>query len=78
MHDILMDLCATPVPWLDGLAHAGMAAGTQNIIQRSLDTVLQALQDNTGYSLLVVGYSLGAGLAQLYTMELIEVSLKKE
>lgn len=68
--DIIMDLVATTQPFLGGQAHAGMVWGTRNLVSTAIPKVTSELTKHPGYSLLVIGYSLGAGLAQLLTMEL--------
>eukprot|EP00090_Calanus_glacialis_P045696 TRINITY_DN8653_c0_g1_i4.p2 TRINITY_DN8653_c0_g1~~TRINITY_DN8653_c0_g1_i4.p2 ORF type:complete len:498 (+),score=146.51 TRINITY_DN8653_c0_g1_i4:120-1613(+) len=72
IHDVIMDLRGETVPFLTGVGHAGMVIGTRNILEKSFPSVLEALENNPGLSVLVVGYSLGAGLAQLYTAQLLE------
>ena len=67
-----MDLRAETEPFLSGVGHAGMVIGTRNILEKSFPALLEALESNPDLSVLVVGYSLGAGLAQLYTAELLE------
>jgi len=68
--DIIMDLVATTEPFLGGEAHAGMVWGTRNLVLTAVPKVVSELKKYPGYSLLIIGYSLGAGLAQLLTMEL--------
>jgi len=72
IHDVIMDLRAETEPFLSGVGHAGMVIGTRNILEKSFPALLEALESNPDLSVLVVGYSLGAGLAQLYTAELLE------
>ena len=72
IHDIIMDLRAETRPFLSGQAHAGMVIGVENLLGRSLPVLQAALEREPGLSVLVVGYSLGAGLAQLYTASLLE------
>lgn len=72
IYDIVMDIRAETEPFLDGEAHAGMVIGARNLMSRSWEAVREAVTSNSGYSILVVGYSLGAGLAQLYTAQLLE------
>ena len=59
IYDIVMDLRAETEPFLEGEAHAGMAMGAKNLMERSWEAVREAVTSNAGYSLLVVGYSLG-------------------
>jgi len=72
IHDVIMDLRAETEPFLDGVGHAGMVIGTKNILDKSFTEVLEALESNPSFSILVVGYSLGAGLAQLYAAQLLD------
>ena len=46
---------------------SGMASGCRSLEREALPTILEQLQIHNGFSLLIVGYSLGAGLAQLFT-----------
>eukprot|EP00092_Neocalanus_flemingeri_P007580 GFUD01008182.1.p1 GENE.GFUD01008182.1~~GFUD01008182.1.p1 ORF type:complete len:335 (+),score=91.96 GFUD01008182.1:249-1253(+) len=65
-----MDLAGKTEPFQHGLAHSGMVAGHRNLIKQALPKLSTELSKHTGYSLLIVGYSLGAGLAHLFMMEL--------
>jgi len=76
-HDIIMDLAAKTEPFHHGLAHRGMVAGNRNLMKNALPKLSAELHKHPGYSLLLVGYSLGAGLAQLFMMEL-ELGKAKE
>eukprot|EP00090_Calanus_glacialis_P002599 TRINITY_DN11944_c0_g1_i1.p1 TRINITY_DN11944_c0_g1~~TRINITY_DN11944_c0_g1_i1.p1 ORF type:complete len:526 (-),score=166.79 TRINITY_DN11944_c0_g1_i1:92-1669(-) len=69
-HDIIMDLAAKTEPFHHGLAHSGMVAGSRNLIKHALPKLSSELSKYPGYSLLIVGYSLGAGLAHLFMMDL--------
>merc|ERR1719357_891928 len=68
--DIIMDLVATTEPFLGGEAHAGMVWGTRNLVTVAVPKLVDELKKHPGYSILIIGYSLGAGLAQLLTLEL--------
>ena len=46
---------------------SGMASGCRSLEREALPAILEQLQIHNGFSLLIVGYSLGAGLAQLFT-----------
>jgi len=72
MHDIIMDLRAGSQPFMGGEAHAGMAIGAENILTKVEEHLKSALTREPNFSLLVIGYSLGAGLAQLVTARLLE------
>jgi len=69
-HDIIMDLAAKTTPFHHGVAHAGMVAGNKNLMKQALPYLRQEFFKHEGYSLLTVGYSLGAGLAHLFMMDL--------
>jgi len=69
-HDIIMDLAAKTEPFHHGLAHSGMVAGSRNLMKHALPKLSEELHKYPGYSLLLVGYSLGAGLAHLCMMDL--------
>ena len=70
--DVLMDLYADSVPFHQGVAHKGMALACTNILKLVLDTLVDKLTEFAGYKLVVLGYSLGAGVAQLLAIELTE------
>ena len=60
IYDVVMDLRVETRQFMDGQAHAGMAIGAQNIMDRSFASLRDCLQANPDYSILVVGYSLGS------------------
>jgi len=72
IHDVVMDLRAETSPFLCGVGHAGMVIGSRNILQKCFPALLTVLEEDPSLSVLVVGYSLGAGLAQLFTAQLLE------
>ena len=51
---------------------SGMAAGCRSLEREALPTILDQLRIHNGFSLLIVGYSLGAGLAQLFTRYIVK------
>ena len=67
--DIIMDRTCMPkaFPFIKAGHTGGMAAACENILERVLH--LKGLKD---YTLLMVGYSLGAGVAQLLGIKLSE------
>ena len=90
MADILMDLYCENVPFHQGHAHQGMAAACNNILAmvdiysynitlstylQVLDTLVASPQQWPDYKLVILGYSLGAGVAELLTIELTKVDL---
>lgn len=67
--DIMMDLMATSKPFLHGKAHAGLAWGAENIVKVVAPLLKDQLRNYQGYRILILGYSLGAGLAQLVSLD---------
>ena len=67
--DILMDLVADSAPFLDGLAHKGISQGAKNILKKAGPVLKHLTYQHPDYQVLFVGYSLGAGLAQLITLD---------
>ena len=76
--DIIMDCAAKCQPFLDGEAHGGMVTGHQNLIKTALPIIHHRLQQHPECSLLVVGYSLGAALAQLFMLDLEHGPLRSQ
>jgi len=68
--DIIMDCACKTMEFHDGEAHSGMAIGARNLLKQSGGELTGILQQNDSYNLIIIGYSLGAGIAQLVTMEL--------
>jgi len=68
--DILMDLAAHSSPFLQGVAHAGLGAGAERLTRTAIPKVSEVLSSHPDYDLLITGYSLGAGLAQLVALKL--------
>ncbi|CAJ1366067.1 unnamed protein product [Effrenium voratum] len=67
---------ATTVPECPGLlAHKAMLASARAVLEKTKPTILKALEENRGFSLLVTGHSLGAGTAILCTLLLSEMPL---
>ena len=67
--DIMMDLLGTGQTFLDGVAHGGMSIGTRNLVETAVPVLRRELLVHPSYTLLVLGYSLGAGLAQLLSLD---------
>ena len=59
VQDIVMDLRAETTPFLNGVAHEGMAIGANNILEKTFDVVRETIENNPDYSIIVAGYSLG-------------------
>eukprot|EP01113_Clastostelium_recurvatum_P018954 TRINITY_DN2233_c0_g1_i2.p1 TRINITY_DN2233_c0_g1~~TRINITY_DN2233_c0_g1_i2.p1 ORF type:complete len:697 (-),score=160.26 TRINITY_DN2233_c0_g1_i2:176-2266(-) len=66
--DALVDLVAQSHPYLDGHVHAGMFKCAENKLDKLAGTLVTALARHPGYRLVVVGHSLGAGVASLFTL----------
>jgi hypothetical protein len=86
--DFLTDACGKLSPFCGGHAHSGMAEMVERLLPSSspnngaglrdsvLATVLlDQLAQHPDYSLWVTGHSLGAGLAQLFTVKLKQLAL---
>ena len=67
--DIIMDLLADTRPFLQGEAHSGIALGAINIIKKTGPVLRDQALQHPEYEVLILGYSLGAGLAQLITLD---------
>ena len=76
--DIIMDLYAESVPFHKGRAHRGMAAACENILEKVLHLIVAKMNEFKDFTLLVVGYSLGAGVAQLLGIKLSEGEENKQ
>ena len=55
---------------MDGKAHTGMANAAKNILILVLDPLVGKLKQLPDYKLVILGYSLGGGVAQLLTLDL--------
>eukprot|EP00947_MAST-08B_sp_MAST-8B-sp1_P004579 g4579.t1 len=69
---IVHDLVCAATPFCGGSAHKGIALAAKAVATSVTSTVLAALADNPGFSVVVCGHSLGAGTACLLTMLLLE------
>jgi len=74
--DIIMDLAARCHPFLDGQAHGGIVVGHNNMVKFVMPRVREQMEKYPHYTLLVVGYSLGAALAQLFLLDLKHGNLR--
>jgi len=70
--DIMMDLYCESIPFHRGRAHKGMAVACDNILTKVMDTMVERLAELPDYKLVIIGYSLGAGVAQLITLKLTD------
>ena len=70
--DIVLDIVCEDVPFLDGHAHSGILTGAKRILDRAGHLITAALMLHPGYALTLTGHSLGAGTAELLTMDFLE------
>lgn len=56
------------MPFLDGHAHAGIAAATWQLVAEFVPRVAAALARHSGYQAVLTGHSMGAGVAALLAM----------
>jgi len=68
--DCLTDLVANYEPFLGGCAHAGILMAARQLYQDLCPVLIELLSKNPTYELRVIGHSLGAGTATLFTMML--------
>ena len=66
----MLDLHAQSIPFHHGKAHEGIALACTTILRLVLDSLITTLKLYSNYNLVVLGYSLGAGVAQLVTLRL--------
>jgi len=69
--DAVLDAVCEEVPFLEGFAHKGILVGAQRIISKISDQLVTSLTDHPEYELVVTGHSLGAGTAELITLDLM-------
>jgi len=66
--DMMADLIGDPVPFVGGLAHAGIADSSQRLLQETagkLKELLRSLDTQRQRYLVLTGHSLGAGVVEL-------------
>ena len=56
-----MDFTLKTTPYLGGEAHSGILKGATNLKKAAMPCLRQQLDIHPGFSLLFIGYSLGAG-----------------
>jgi hypothetical protein len=76
--DIIMDLSCGTKTFMGIKAHQGMVDGCLSIYSKCEDILTDAIKQNPGYDILIVGYSLGGGIGQLLTLYLMERLKQKE
>lgn len=59
---MLTDACASCTPYAGGYAHWGMLQAAEWFVEHELSRVKAFLNERSGYELLLVGHSLGAGM----------------
>ena len=69
--DAVLDAVCEEVPFLDGFAHKGILDGAQRILSKICDQLVISLTDHSDYNLMITGHSLGAGTAELITLDLL-------
>ncbi|XP_024361395.1 uncharacterized protein [Physcomitrium patens] len=74
--DVLTDLSTHSEPFEGGYAHSGMLSAARGLLNSEGQTLHDVLQENPGYSMVVVGHSLGAGTAALLSLLLRETESK--
>merc|ERR1719474_857638 len=65
-----MDLAGNTIPFLTGEGHAGIVMASRAMIAVTFPLLFQQMEIHKDYPVTVVGYSLGAGIAQLLALEL--------
>merc|ERR1712168_1156891 len=68
--DILLDLAAHTAPFLSGEGHAGLVWATRGVISTAVPVLVDNMADFPDYKVIIAGYSLGGGIAQLLALEL--------
>ena len=71
LRDTLMDLVSDSVPFLDGWAHRGILQGARKIMKESEDVLKEAFRKFPNYNLVLCGHSLGGGVAELITLDIL-------
>jgi len=69
--DAILDAVCDEVSFLDGFAHKGILVGAQRIISKVREQIWLGLTEHSGYKLVITGHSLGAGTAELITLDLM-------
>ena len=73
LKDAILDAVADEESFLHGKAHKGILHGAQKILSKVLDTIKENIHQYPSYSLTITGHSLGAGTAELITMEIMSI-----
>lgn len=67
-NDVIIDCVCDQVPFMEGFAHRGILNGAK-VVELAVPSIKSALENNPGYDLKVTRHSLGAGTAELVTMQ---------
>jgi hypothetical protein len=70
--DLVTDLKADPVEFQEGFVHKGMLKIVGWYIENLKELMKELLNKNPNYGLLIIGHSLGAGIASILSMSIIE------
>jgi len=70
MKDILTDMAAHSVPFLDGTAHEGFLSATEQLLDDVGDRLRNELQAHAGYRLVICGHSMGGAIAAMAAAKL--------
>ncbi|KAK9817785.1 hypothetical protein WJX72_002124 [[Myrmecia] bisecta] len=68
LHDALTNLASSAEPFMGGQAHLGMLRSAEWLKENELDMLAKLLKEHEGYSLRIIGHSLGGGTASLLCM----------
>ncbi|XP_023327069.1 uncharacterized protein LOC111700414 isoform X1 [Eurytemora carolleeae] len=75
MGDIMLDLHCDSIEYLEGKAHEGIAIAAENVLKIFQEDLINTARMYPGYSLIIIGYSLGAGVSHLVSINLLQNNL---
>ena len=75
LKDAVLDAVAEEEEFLDGMAHKGILSGSRIILSQVVESIKSHLSQHPDHGLVVTGHSLGAGTAELITLELLTSGL---
>ena len=70
--DLITDLEADSIEFQNGFAHKGMYTISKWYIENLKNLISNLLKENENYEFLIIGHSLGAGIASILSLNLIE------